>query len=94
MGIESAEYLPLVSETCAQQDGIGRGRRRNISRLLPSREKLLVLVILLQAVALVGSVFVNTGNGAENVCQCPHREPLLYCEYLILSSQGVLMNPA
>ena len=79
MGNESTEYLPLVSDTCPPEEGLGAHRGRSLRQL---REILLVLVILLQTAILV---LAFTWRSHANVaCQCPHREPLLYCTCLVL----------
>jgi hypothetical protein len=85
MGNESEEYLLLVSDT-SPEDGLGHRNSKTTSRcLLASREKLLVLVILLQALALVASVLTRTRNTGVT-CQCPHSDrSILYCRPFILT---------
>jgi hypothetical protein len=84
MGNESEEYLPLVSDTSPPEDGLGHRKSRTTSRLLVSREKLLVIVILLQAVAVVASVLTRI-HSTGIMCQCPHSDrSILYCRSFIL----------
>jgi hypothetical protein len=84
MGNESEEYLLLVSDT-SPEDGLGNRKSRTTSgRLLVSREKLLVIVILLQAIAVVASVLARTHNTGVT-CQCPQSDrSILYCRSFIL----------
>jgi hypothetical protein len=90
MGTESIEYLPLVSDASASEDGYGQRKCRSTSRTFALREKLLVLVILLQAVALVASVLFGTRNTAV-ACQCPQSDrSLLYCESCLPGRDAII----
>jgi hypothetical protein len=78
MGNESTEYLPLVSDTSLPEDDLHHRKSRNTIAL---REKLLVLIILLQAVTLV--VYLLTGT--REAIQCPHSDrSILYCKSRLL----------
>jgi hypothetical protein len=82
MGHESEEYLPLANDPYASESSFGSGKRRTDNRSFASREKLLVLVILLQAIALVSSILTRNRD-APVACKCPYGDrPLLYCELL------------
>ena len=92
MGNESAKYLPLTSpllpsddsEACEQGsygDDLSKNNTRNI---LATLEKMLIIIVVLQAIALIVAAISNKGRGGSAIpCRCPSTDGmLLYCELL------------
>jgi len=78
MGSESTDYFPLASDPYNTEDGVGPCKCRTRHHKLALREKLLILVIILQAITLVAFMLAKTRDTA-GACQCPSSDrPLLY----------------
>jgi hypothetical protein len=96
MGNESVEYLPLVADSSTStpgpelEDGFGHRKSKPTRYTFSPRERLLVLVILLQAIALITSVL--TGSGAiAGTCRCPPSDrSILYCKSCSLGRDSLL----
>ena len=74
MGYESEEHLPLVLNSAALDQGLEYNSAMR-DRPSASRERYLLVVILLQAVAIAaGVLFIVTRARPDN------NRPLLYCE--------------
>jgi hypothetical protein len=76
MGHESEEYVLLTSNSPLLEQGFEQDKR---IRATASRAKVLLIIVLLQAVALVASVFVLVTRGTA-VSGPETGRPLLYCE--------------
>ena len=81
MGNESAEYLSLANPPTWEGNSV-QCECRATTHARALREKLLVIIVLLQAVALLAFVFIRAHDGQASItCQCPSDDtPLLYCE--------------
>ena len=74
------EYLPLVSSDATSEENNDHNKHQVATYALELREKLLVLVILLQTVAIVTSVLTRA-RGVIVACQRPYIDRLLlYCK--------------
>ena len=77
MGHESEEYVPLTSNSPTLEQGFEHDKRIRTTVL---REKVLLIIVLLQAVALVASVFILVTRGTAVSSGLDRGRPLLYCE--------------
>jgi hypothetical protein len=76
MGHESEEYVPLVSNSPALEQGFEHHKPIRATAL---REKVLLIIVLMQAVALIAAAFILVTRGTA--VSGPGRDrPLVYCE--------------
>ncbi|KAF8799223.1 hypothetical protein BYT27DRAFT_7121368 [Phlegmacium glaucopus] len=78
MGHESTVYLPLVSNPSSSEECSTQNKCRTTYYGLALREVVLLFVILIQAVALVVSMFTSS-HDTKMSCMCPYSDRPLLC---------------
>jgi hypothetical protein len=88
MGNKSTEYLPLVANNPLSEESFQHPKSE---KTIAPREKLLVLIVLLQAVTFAVLLLTRTREGT----QCPHSDrSILYCTSRLLHQCMLIPEPA
>ncbi|EDR10490.1 uncharacterized protein LACBIDRAFT_325145 [Laccaria bicolor S238N-H82] len=86
MGNKSAKYLPLTSpllpsddsEACKQGSYRDDRSKHNTWHILAMREKMLIIIIILQTIALIVAIIFNKDCGSSTIpCRCPSTDGML-----------------